>query len=526
MARVKFIRDEEPNIRSLETNGGAIDGALYVATDTGNMWMGTDSNSLLKLSNPVIVEVDPYASKVTQEQYDTIAASWPNVILKAGQRFLRPAGSVVVESTTAFHFAAPSNKGFKNINLSFSNTFSGSIYPDLSAIFGSNTLSLANPSVSDGYGIMSADATTLECSTKGKISIKDNGVTTAKITDGAVTKAKLGNDIVIPTTKADIGLENVDNTADVNKSVKYATFAGNANTASVANSVAWDNVTGAPTIPNVSDYVKHEAINEYVTPDNKLNVELISGLDKYIEQKAPSPSIATTSKAGIVKPDGTTITVAADGTISGASTYTLPPASASSLGGVKVGDGLNVTDDGTLSAASTEEWSIVEVSIDATSITQEQYNTIAASWPNVIFKFDYKSGYSNEEVYLPSKRSLNTDFIFFRVDYTQKLDLKIPQVTVIIIHKNLSISSKITTNLSMATSSNNYGIMRADATTLECDDNGKISVKDGGITSTKLADSAVTKAKLGSDVPITYSSTAEPTASDGKNGDVWIVYEA
>ena len=55
MARVKFIRDEEPNIRSLETNGGVIDGALYVATDTGSMWMGTDSNALLKISNPEVI---------------------------------------------------------------------------------------------------------------------------------------------------------------------------------------------------------------------------------------------------------------------------------------------------------------------------------------------------------------------------------------------------------------------------------------------------------------------------------------
>lgn len=261
MARVKFIRDEEPNIRSLETNGGAIDGALYIATDTGNMWMGTDSNALLKLSNPVIVEIDTTASKVTQEQYDTIAASWPNVVLKCDQIFIRPHNTTVAESTTIFHFFEPDIKGFNNIKLSFSRTLRCSIYSDLSFILGTTTLSLANPSVSDGYGIMSADATTLECSTEGKISIKDKGVTTAKIADGAVTKAKLGSDIVIPTTKADIGLENVDNTADANKSVKYATSAGSANTASVANSVAWDNVTGAPTIPTIESITGEEIDN-------------------------------------------------------------------------------------------------------------------------------------------------------------------------------------------------------------------------------------------------------------------------
>lgn len=41
-------------------------------------------------------------------------------------------------------------------------------------------------------------------------------------------------------TKAQVGLENVDNTADANKSVNYANSAGS------ANAVAWGNVSGKP----------------------------------------------------------------------------------------------------------------------------------------------------------------------------------------------------------------------------------------------------------------------------------------
>lgn len=346
MARVKFIRDEEPNIRSLETNGGAIDGALYVATDTGNMWMGTDSNTLLKLSNPVIVEVDYTASKVTQEQHNTIAASWPNVIFKKGVFLYKPVS--INKLNKAFSFSMFTWTSSPQTGIIFPKCKLITIYTDLSLDELETNLFIADPHTNNGYGIMSADTATLECSSLGKISIKDNGVTTAKITDGAVTKAKLGSDIVIPTTKADIGLENVDNTADANKSVKYATSAGSANTASVANSVSWDNVTGAPTIPDVSDYVKHEAINEYVTPDNKLNASLIAGTlgtsqiadgaitkAKIASGVIPATTpIATVSTAGKVKPDGKTITIASDGTISGASTYTLPSATESTLGGV------------------------------------------------------------------------------------------------------------------------------------------------------------------------------------------------
>lgn len=60
--------------------------------------------------------------------------------------------------------------------------------------------------------------------------------------------------------------------------------------------------------------------------------------------------IATTSVAGIVKPDGSTIKVTADGTISSASEYTLPTATDTTLGGIKVGSNLSITSDGTLSA--------------------------------------------------------------------------------------------------------------------------------------------------------------------------------
>lgn len=73
---------------------------------------------------------------------------------------------------------------------------------------------------------------------------------------------------------------------------------------------------------------------------------------------SPSPTppdlpIATTTSLGAVMPDGTTITIDQDGTIHGASTYTLPIASTSTLGGVKV-DGTTITADvdGTLHGAT------------------------------------------------------------------------------------------------------------------------------------------------------------------------------
>lgn len=53
MARVKFIRDKEPNIKALTANNKVIDGALYVALDTGTMWLGTGTNTLLQLRDNI-----------------------------------------------------------------------------------------------------------------------------------------------------------------------------------------------------------------------------------------------------------------------------------------------------------------------------------------------------------------------------------------------------------------------------------------------------------------------------------------
>jgi hypothetical protein len=71
-----------------------------------------------------------------------------------------------------------------------------------------------------------------------------------------------------------------------------------------------------------------------------------------------TPMYATTYSPGFVKIDGSTITINSNGVISAVggggsgSGYVLPPASATTLGGVKVGSGLSVTADGTLSATS------------------------------------------------------------------------------------------------------------------------------------------------------------------------------
>lgn len=279
MARVKFIRDEEPNIRSLETNGGAIDGAIYIATDTGNMWMGTDK---------------------------ILAGSGNNALLKINQSQKTQTFNLTINSNTA---AVTSDMTYNEIKTDIENDYrvfarlslegntdNNYCYVEISLVNGSdlyseivpfkvlysNSTAVKSPISLSFY--LRCDPTTSQWSTINTpwdsnigyqsfsnssftnaknngvyaLDIKDKGISTAKLADASVTKAKLGSDVVIPTSKADIGLENVDNTADANKSVKYATSAGSANIASVANSVAWDNITGAPTIPTIESITDTE----------------------------------------------------------------------------------------------------------------------------------------------------------------------------------------------------------------------------------------------------------------------------
>lgn len=53
MSLVKFIKGEEADITKLETTSSVAEGALYVATDTGTMWLGNSRTSLLQIKDNI-----------------------------------------------------------------------------------------------------------------------------------------------------------------------------------------------------------------------------------------------------------------------------------------------------------------------------------------------------------------------------------------------------------------------------------------------------------------------------------------
>lgn len=99
---------------------------------------------------------------------------------------------------------------------------------------------------------------------------------------------------------------------------------------------------------HISDKTMHMTESEHVVV-SKLG-ESTEGSLTYNGSEI-KPSVATTESTGVVKPDGTTISVDDDGTLHGANTYELPKATTEVLGGIKPdGKTTFVNEEGVLSA--------------------------------------------------------------------------------------------------------------------------------------------------------------------------------
>lgn len=351
IARVKFIRDKEPNIKALTAKNKVLDGALYVATDTGTLWMGISSSSLIQIkdnintnttynltksgstitlkgsdgstfnvtdSNTVYGNATASAaglmSAADKAKLDGVAAGSNHVTVDAelSTTSTNPVQNKVIKSaldgksntghTHDDHYYTKtevntkldgkSNTGHKHVkaditdfptSMPASDVYAwakaaskpsytiGEVSGNLAASRISGTISAANlPSYVDDvleYASLSKFPTTGE---SGKIytALDTNkiyrwsgsayvvisetialGTTHSSAGYGDESRAAYNHSTKTSgnphhVTKTDVGLGNVDNTADSAKSVKYATSAG---------SVAWSNVSGKPSSMPASD---------------------------------------------------------------------------------------------------------------------------------------------------------------------------------------------------------------------------------------------------------------------------------
>lgn len=129
--------------------------------------------------------------------------------------------------------------------------------------------------------------------------------------------------------------------------VKNAENATNAEVAETANAVAWDNVTGKPSsyTPASHSHAITDVTNLQASLDAKVNTIAGKGLS--------TNDYTTTEKNKLA------------GIEDNANNYTLPTASTDTLGGVKVGDRLSTSSDGTLNNKMLQEIMLVDGYTDA-----------------------------------------------------------------------------------------------------------------------------------------------------------------
>ena len=216
IARVKFIRDKEPNIKALTAKNKVLDGALYVATDTGTLWMGISSSSLIQIKDNIntntTYNLTKSGSTITLRGSDGSTFNVTDSNTVYGNATASAAGLMsAADKAKLDGVAASSNHVTVDAELSTTSTNPVQNKVVKAALDGkSNT----------GHKHVKADITDFPTSMPAS-----DVSAWAK----AATKPSYN--------KAEVGLGNVDNTADSAKSVKYAASAGNATKATTANAL-------------------------------------------------------------------------------------------------------------------------------------------------------------------------------------------------------------------------------------------------------------------------------------------------
>lgn len=142
---------------------------------------------------------------------------------------------------------------------------------------------------------------------------------------------------------------------------------------------------------NTLDKISEDKDGDFLFDGKKISSSISKQDGNQLELKTDgvyySLPLSSTTELGGVKVDGVTITIDADGVISGSDTYELPTASDTVLGGVKV-DNTTITIDanGVISGSSSDVENLSDIKdVDITDISDGQilkYNATSSKWEN------------------------------------------------------------------------------------------------------------------------------------------------
>lgn len=213
IARVKFIRDKEPNIKALTAKNKVLDGALYVATDTGTLWMGISSSSLIQIKDNIN----------TNTTYN-LTKSGSTITLRGSD------GSTfnVTDSNTVYGNATASAAGLMSAadKAKLDGVAAGSNHVTVDAELSTTSTNPVQNKVIKSA--LDGKSNTGHKHVKADITDFPTSMPASDVSAWAKAATKPSY------SKAEVGLGNVDNTADSAKSVKYAASAGNASSATTA----------------------------------------------------------------------------------------------------------------------------------------------------------------------------------------------------------------------------------------------------------------------------------------------------
>lgn len=213
IARVKFIRDKEPNIKALTAKNKVLDGALYVATDTGTLWMGISSSSLIQIKDNIN----------TNTTYN-LTKSGSTITLKGSD------GSTfnVTDSNTVYGNATASAAGLMSAadKAKLDGVAAGSNHVTVDAELSTTSTNPVQNKVIKSA--LDGKSNTGHKHVKADITDFPTSMPASDVSAWAKAATKPSY------SKAEVGLGNVDNTADSAKSVKYAASAGSASSATTA----------------------------------------------------------------------------------------------------------------------------------------------------------------------------------------------------------------------------------------------------------------------------------------------------